>query len=1158
MYSTPNIVSVLGKNKNAIDVVFRKIFKYNTCPGTIIIIDYNGRGALALSELNKMSLLKKKIYWFDTSDRRHTLKMLMVNNSPHIKTILLRLINLILRLGNTQISDSTIEWIIKTCIRYSENGSLNMLTIFKILSVTELRKNYIKDIINQDEIASFTKLLEWALRYPAVFALSDGINSINLENYFERKSVIWIESFAEHLEQTEHLIVSGLIDITIENSLKNFQLHNPNLSLEFTVIHLYPPQHSFPNIPGWITEKIKNVRHISIHNFQPQKPINAITRQWVESSENIWIAGETGKINRSAHKLWLNELEMNQIENLGNGKVWIKTNKAGKSITVNVKMFEGPIKLSQTFRTLSNKNRKLTSILQLSTGIDTFSNKFTGITGIYNKLCNIEILRQGWYRVKKGKKDSHGIDKVKIKDFNNNVEKELLELQDELCRKTYQCRPLRRIFLTKPEGGIREIGIACIRDRVVQTSCLILLEPFFEPYFSNYSFAYRPRRDAHQAITLVRSRIKTGLSWTVIADIKKCFDSIDHNVLLDLIEKKISDIDLLNLIKHWLYVDILEFNELLPSIMGVPQGESLSPLLSNIYLDSLDKHFESQGYRFVRYADDIIIQTNSQEEAEEALLLLSNFLAEPLHLEIKPAKTNFTNSETGFEFLGFRISNDSIRIRDKKILLVKEEIEKQILKMGSNSSNFSEKAVSLIKINAMVRGFRNYFMLPDERVIKNQLEQLDAELDNMGRVNLTPEIKDDPGWLCHERFYEPLNINDIESYEEESLRKTKTEQEYPEENIYNTVPQELIKDNSVEKSTMLIHNFDDNEPGENIRDSIYESGKRLYVMTHGSYLSLDGNMIIIKKRKQIIAKYNLNNIGLVYLQGLGINISVDMQLKLAELEIPIVFSPPVGNPIAVVSPVTSSRSRLRRLQVIRREDTDMITTGLNMLSAKVVNQASLIKYFSKYRKRKESTMVFQMRDVANNIKEISDKIKSLNPTAEEIRSTAMGCEGHAASLYWQNIKLLIPSGFNFLGRITQGAKDSVNQCFNYVYGILYGEVWRAVVKTGLDPYFGIIHGSQRDGGSLIFDIIEEFRSPFADRIVISMLGRGFIPEINKDGLLRTRSKRMLAKSFSKRWNNKIKWRSRELSPSEILEFQTKSISRLLNNEGNYFPFRMKW
>ncbi len=1159
MQNTPNIVTVLGNTHNAVDVVFRKVFKFNTRPGTILVMDYMGRGAAVLSEMNKMSMLKKNVHWFDLNDRRHTVQLFQICNSPHVKNILERLFHFLINIANSQISQKTIDWIANTAERFAENGYLHLTTLLRLLTQQEVKHLYIDSEINQDEILALQKLLTWALRFPSVYAISEGVNQSRLENYFSEKTVIWVESFYEHLERNEHHLISGLADIIAENAIKNYYCNNPKSKLDFTILHIYPPQKPFLEFPEWIKEKTKNISHIGILNFLPGEPLKKNTLDWINVSENVWIVGKTEKLKRGVHKNWLTESEMDLIENLEHGKVWIRSNKTGKAIVASVKMNENQLNISYQLRVQSNQNRKFTSVQQMSTEVDYLTKKSDGAIGLYKKLCDIDFLRQGWHRVSEGKKDSHGIDKVTIKEYGQNLEKELAELQYELLNKKYRCRPLRRICIEKPEGGVRELGVACIRDRVVQTSCLILLEPFFEPYFSNYSFAYRPRRNAHQAIAVLRSRIKTGFEWAVIADIKKCFDSIDHNVLLDFISRKISDADLLNLLKHWLDVDILEFNELLPTIVGVPQGESLSPLLSNIYLDVLDKHFENLGYSFVRYADDIIIQTKTKQEAEKALYILENFLIEPLHLEVKPSKTNIASIEDGIEFLGFRINEKDICIRDKKIKLVYEALENYIKKLCAKSVTINDISKTLLKINATIRGFRNYFLLPEEPAIKHQLDLLDGWVEDVAKSILPISIKDDPIWICRERFCVSLDVNEVESFEEVVSRNNSTGQEYPVENDYCNDPHGLIKDYSNEKKSFIIEDAEviESEAESAIRDSVFEIDKRLYVLTHGSYLANEGEFLIVKKKKKEVAKYRLEELGLVYLQGTGMNISVNLQLKLAELDIPVVFAPTVGKPLAVVNTILSSKAFLRKLQVLRRDDEDIINTGLDMLNAKVVNQAAILKYFYKYRKRRESSFMQIQKDIGS-MEDLAQKITEIDTKNKDVRVLAMGYEGHAASIYWQNIKKLVPIDFNFAGRITRSAKDIINQCFNYVYGLLYGEVWRSVVKAGLDPYFGFIHGSQRDGGSMIFDIIEEFRSPFADRVVISMLGRGFYPEINNLGLLKTRSKKLLIKSFSKRWHSKIKWRSLNLSAAQILDHQANSFSKLLTNEGKYFPYRMKW
>jgi hypothetical protein len=153
---------------------------------------------------------------------------------------------------------------------------------------------------------------------------------------------------------------------------------------------------------------------------------------------------------------------------------------------------------------------------------------------------------------------------------------------------------------------------------------------------------------------------------------------------------------------------------------------------------------------------------------------------------------------------------------------------------------------------------------------------------------------------------------------------------------------------------------------------------------------------------------------------------------------------------------------------------------------------------------------------------------------------------------------LRPVMCSLLGALIKALSQPENQCFNYLYGMLYGEVLRAVMKAGLDPYFGLMHGSKRDQGSLVFDIIEEFRAPFADRLIIGMMGRGFKPEIGAHGFLKTRTRKQLALCFSKNWAKKIRWRSRRLEPTAILTNQTRSVAKLFSREGEYQPYRMKW
>lgn len=152
----------------------------------------------------------------------------------------------------------------------------------------------------------------------------------------------------------------------------------------------------------------------------------------------------------------------------------------------------------------------------------------------------------------------------------------------------------------------------------------------------------------------------------------------------------------------------------------------------------------------------------------------------------------------------------------------------------------------------------------------------------------------------------------------------------------------------------------------------------------------------------------------------------------------------------------------------------------------------------------------------------------------------------------------VSAELGFERRATRGATDPVNQAINYVYGMLYGEVWRALAQVGLDPYFGLMHGSERDQGSLVFDLIEEFRAPFADRLVLAMIGRGMRPEVGPHGFLRTRIRRLLAQAFVRAWTTKIRRHGRMIAPSGILQQQAGALVKLITGQAEDRPFRMRW
>lgn len=1173
MWPAPNIISVFGgaQVQNATEIVLRKVLKFKEFSGPVVIIDYTGRGALVLKTNNDMSISRRRVLWYDLADRRKPVALFQLSGSIHFRNVMLSVFRKMRQISRFQFSDRTIEWAIEAANSLSRYGSVGLGALFRILVNSETRKWFLETQKEPEDLSNLLCMIKWALQFSAVYAISEGANKSLLKNYLEKRAVIWIEAQPEHFEKDEHLLVSCMADAAIEDAILSLVnsdcVKHKDSKKIINVVYLFPPAKNSAAIPEWVKETARSVKHVSVHSFQPARPLSPLQLSWAREASDVWIAGGTHGIKISSHGNWLSENEINRINKLRAGDLWVRSNKSGKSLVVKVRCPEGLQNEAYKFRHSSAIKRKSEPVRQMATATTKFAGPMDAHYGLYRTLCRKDILNLGWQKMRHIRKNSHGTDGVTASAFKADLDNELDRLSMELSSKTYRCAPLRRFFIPKPGGGQRPISVACVRDRVVQSTCLLLLEPIFEQAFSQYSFAFRPRRSAHQAISVARSMIKSDQTWVVIADIYKCFDRIDHGVLIKFISHKVADVDLLDLIKHWLTCDVLEFNEVLPVLTGVPQGESISPLLANIYLDPLDKHFKKLGLDFVRFADDIIVFTTGKTNAEKALGIMRNFLIDPLLMELKASKTFFCPVKEGFDFLGFKFSIDNLEILQGRTERVCDVLRNELKTMGQHISSFKQRADAITKINAVIRGFRNYFALPDKDRIAAQLQSLDARLEQLANYYLPRKIKDDPAWIHREKFWPSATQFHHNSGLSKMIHANKIGIGYPEypqnkpqmpwqaDDMYTKQDVKIATDNPNEPNKEeKAHAPEKDEPAK----GLFEEGKRLYVLLHGSYLAIENQDLIITKRKKEIYRRSLSELSLIFLQGFGINISVNLQLNLVKRDILVVFAPFVGNQIAVVNPLYSAKSSLRKRQAIRRDDPDIISVGLNMIACKVNNQAALIRYFSKYRKKSDFACYCKMTSSAYEISELADSIRSADPAGASVRAQAMGFEGHAAAIYWRQIKALIPNGLKFPGRVTKAARDIVNQCLNYGYGILYGEVWRAVAKAGLDPYFGIMHGSQRDKGSLVFDLIEEFRAPFVDRMVVGMMGRGFTPEVGTHGELKSRTRRKLTKNFLKRWTKKMSWRSQSISPSDILSKQADNLASLFNGEGSYKPFKMKW
>jgi len=325
---------------------------------------------------------------------------------------------------------------------------------------------------------------------------------------------------------------------------------------------------------------------------------------------------------------------------------------------------------------------------------------------LYDRMLSIQNLYKAFKKVKSAK-GAAGIDRQSIKGFTDNLAENLATLAKELREKTYRPQPVKRVEIPKPNGGIRKLGIPAVRDRVVQQTLLNILQPIFDPGFHPSSYGYRPKRSGHQAVSKATMFIREGgLQWVVDMDLSKCFDTLDHDLIIQGIRKRITDGSMLNLIRLFLESGAMTDEGWQASPVGSPQGGVISPLIANIYLDEFDQFMKNRNHRIVRYADDILILTRSKSAAENARKQASAYLEGELKLTINQQKTHIVHSGEGVKFLGVRIYTGYTRIQEDKVKGLKEKVKKITRR---NSPVNLEKVIK--DLNPVIRGFANYFRI---------------------------------------------------------------------------------------------------------------------------------------------------------------------------------------------------------------------------------------------------------------------------------------------------------------------------------------------------------------------------------------------------------------------------------------------------------------
>ncbi|MEK4253798.1 group II intron reverse transcriptase/maturase [Ureibacillus sp. FSL K6-2830] len=332
---------------------------------------------------------------------------------------------------------------------------------------------------------------------------------------------------------------------------------------------------------------------------------------------------------------------------------------------------------------------------------------------LLNQILSRENMLQALKRVEQNK-GSHGVDMMPVQNLRQHIVENWLSIKEAIIKGTYEPMPVRRVEIPKPDGGVRLLGIPTVTDRLIQQAIAQVLSKVYDPTFSENSYGFRPNRSAHDAVRKAKEYIRDGYRWVVDMDLEKFFDKVNHDRLMGTLAKRIQDKPLLKLIRKYLQSGVMIDGVVSSTLEGTPQGGPLSPLLSNIVLDELDKELERRGHKFVRYADDCNIYVKSKRAGLRTMASIQRFIEGTLRLKVNEKKSA-VDRPWKRKFLGFSFTYH----KEPKVRIAKESLKRMKNKVREITSRKMPYPMEyrIQKLNQYLMGWCGYFALADTKSI---------------------------------------------------------------------------------------------------------------------------------------------------------------------------------------------------------------------------------------------------------------------------------------------------------------------------------------------------------------------------------------------------------------------------------------------------------
>lgn len=637
-------------------------------------------------------------------------------------------------------------------------------------------------------------------------------------------------------------------------------------------------------------------------------------------------------------------------------------------------------------------------------------------------------LRAAWEKVADNQ-GAAGSDGERIGDIARNLNEVLTDLARSVVAGHYQPEPLKRVWLARPGKSPRGLAIPAVRDRILQTSVTLALTPRVESELEDCSFAYRQGRGVRQAAERINFYQRQGYRWVVDADIESFFDTIPHAGLLTRLEALVPEAALIELVAQWLTAEIIDRGRCHRPRQGIPQGSPISPLLANLYLDTLDEALLDANHVLVRYADDFVVLAKTRERAEQALELTRDVL-ERIALRLNPIKTRIVNLEHGLEFLGWHF----------------------------------------VRSLSLPKTWR------------------DDRLPGDGPISLAPPADDTPTAMqqaLQEALREAGHLTDSTpaapsltgpAREELEIRYEAHQSMTPVHLSVETVSQTCIpaKDDELDADVEAA-----DTAGEECPElaPLAPLQRTLYLVDRKASLGVDNQRYLVKRGEQSILSLPAVNVDQIMIFGQVPVSNACLQLA-ARHHCPVAFLSWFGRCYGRFEPGGSQTMPLLMALFASQAQPDFgLTIARQLIAAKLRHSALILKRGQRHHKASSS--------VDHAIVRLRELERSLNgcTSIDSLR----GSEGGAAALYWKAFAELIPAPWQMSRRLAHPAPDPLNALLSLGYSILYNSVAGLLQARGIHAGLGYLHVAGGDHQALASDLMEPYRAYVVDATLLHLL-----------------------------------------------------------------------